>query len=79
MLHEDSRNRVRVAKPFLQLTSNGKCHYQFDIGSWIVFDSLEEASEFIQNRLLILEPDKIEEPNGGSSTPRTPDSTTSKP
>jgi len=79
MLHEDSRNKVRVAKPFLQLTSNGKCHYQFDIGSWIVFDTLDEASEFIQNRLRIVEPDKIEEQNGSSSTLRIPASATSKP
>lgn len=79
MLHEDSRNKVRVAKPFLQLTSSGKCHYQFDIGSWIVFDSLEEASEFIQHRLRVVEPVEMEGQNGGSSTLRTPESTTSKP
>jgi hypothetical protein len=79
MLHEDSRNKVRVAKPFLQLTSSGKCHYQFDIGSWIVFDTLGEASEFIQNRLRVVEPEGMEGQNGGASTVRTPESATSKP
>ncbi len=78
MLHEDSRNKLRVAKPFLQLTSSGKCHYQFDIGSWIVFDTLDEASEFIQNRLRVIEHEGMKGQNGGPSALRTPASVTSK-
>ena len=66
MLHEDSRNKVRVAKPFLQLTSSGQCHYQFDTGSWMIFDSLAEASEFIQHRLRIVEDEQTEEQINGA-------------
>ena len=66
MLHKDSRNKIRVDKPFLQLTTSGECYYQFDIGSWIIFDTPGEASDFIQNRLRVVEPDEIEEENGES-------------
>lgn len=79
MLHEDSRNKIRVAKPSLQLTSSGECHYQFDIGSWIVFDNLAEAAEFIQNRLHIVEPGCNEEENDALSALKTPAPVTSKP
>ena len=67
MLHKDSRNRIRVDKPFLQLTTSGECHYQFDIGSWIIFDTPGEASDFIRDRLHVVESDKIEKENGESS------------
>ena len=55
MLHKDSRSKIRVGKPFLQLTTSGKCHYQFGTESWIVFDTLSEAIEFIQDRLNVEE------------------------
>jgi hypothetical protein len=66
MLHKDSRNKIRVDKPFLQLTTSGECHYQFAIGSWIIFDTPGEASDFIRDRLRVVEPDEIEEANGES-------------
>jgi hypothetical protein len=66
MLHKDSRNKIRVDKPFLQLTTSGECHYQFDTGSWIIFDTLSEASDFIQNRLHVVAPDEIQKGNGES-------------
>ncbi len=65
MLHEDNRNKIRVEKPVLQMASNGECHYQFDVGSWIVFDTLGEASEFIRNRLQVDETEKVRKGNGG--------------
>ena len=65
MLHEDSRNKIRVGKPFLQLTTSGECRYQFDFGSWIVFDNIAEASKFMQSRLRLVEPDGIGEKNDG--------------
>ena len=66
MLHEDNRNRVRVEKPVLQLTSSGECHYRFDIGSWMVFDTLGEASEFMRDRLQVDGPEKVRKKNGGA-------------
>ena len=66
MLHDDSRNRIRVEKPMLQLTSSGDCHYQFDIGSWIVFDTPGEASEFLQERLQVVDSVKSGRKNGGA-------------
>ena len=66
MLHQDNRNRIRVEKPILQLTSSGECRYQFDIGSWIVFDTLSEASEFIRGRLQVEESIKDQKINGGA-------------
>lgn len=54
MLHKDSRSKIRVDKPFLQLTTSGKCLYQFGTGSWIVFDTLSEAADFIQDRLNVV-------------------------
>ena len=51
MLHEDRINKIRAEQPNLQLTEEGEYHYQFDTGSWIVFNTLGEASEFIRDRL----------------------------
>jgi hypothetical protein len=66
MLHEDNRYRIRVEKPILLLTSNGECHYQFDIGSWLVFDTLGEASEFLRERLEIMNSAENRKENGGA-------------
>ena len=51
MLHEDRNNKIRVGQPTFQLTEEGEYHYQFDTGSWIVFSTLGEASEFIRDQL----------------------------
>jgi hypothetical protein len=66
MLHEDKRYRIRVEKPVLQLTSSGECHYQFDIGSWLVFDTLGEASEFLRERLEVMNSAENRKENGGA-------------
>ena len=73
MLHENSRNKIRVGKPILQLTTSGECHYQFDTGCWIVFDSIDEASEFIQSRLRVEESGETKKKNGGAWAIRTLD------
>ena len=66
MLNPERRIWIRVDKPSLQLTTSGECHYQFAIGSWIIFDTPGEASDFIRDRLRVVEPDEIEEENGES-------------
>lgn len=42
------------------MASNGEYHYQFDVGSWIVFDTLGEAKVFIRDRLQVDEPGKAQ-------------------